>query len=59
MTGSAPPGAGAGAFADVAGSLADAAAAIVMKYFRQGLAVDDKTLGPGARRQGTRPKFNH
>ncbi len=41
--GSATPGAGTGAFADLAGRLADAAAAIVMKYFRQDLAVDQKT----------------
>ena len=41
MTGSATPG--AGAFADVAGRLADTAAAIAMKYFRRDLAVDDKT----------------
>ena len=43
MTGSATPGAGAPAFADVAGRLADAAARIAMKYFRRDLAVDDKT----------------
>ena len=43
MTGSATPGAGAFAFADVAGRLADTAAAIAMKYFRRDLAVDDKT----------------
>ena len=43
MTGSATPGAGAFAFADVAGRLADTAARIAMKYFRRDLAVDDKT----------------
>ena len=43
MTGPATPGAGAFAFADVAGRLADAAARIAMKYFRRDLAVDDKT----------------
>ncbi len=43
MTGSATPGAGAPAFADVAGRLADTAARIAMKYFRRDLAVDDKT----------------
>ncbi len=42
MTGSATPGAGAFAFADVAGRLADTAARIAMKYFRRDLAVDDK-----------------
>ena len=50
MTGSATPGAGAPAFADVAGRLADAAARIAMKYFRRDLAVDDKTdLSPVTR----------